>query len=288
MTPKSRERYSGAQLDRSALLPRSFRNDCKEVHKYVDRVVDEALKRHNEKDSGSDGDRYVFLTELLKATQSPHELRSQLLNILLAGRDTTAGLLGWTFYYLALNPEIYARLRQSILSHFGTTTSSITFETLKSCTYLQNTLRETLRLEPVVPENSRRATRNTTLPVGGGPHGTSPIYIRRGEEVTYNVFIMQRRKDIWGEDADQFLPERWEERRKVGWEFLPFNGGPRICLGQQFALTEAGYVVVRMVQRFEGVEGLGIGGGQTMRRFTATTSPVEVKVRISEGGKGVE
>lgn len=61
---------------------------------------------------------------------------------------------------------------------------------------------------------------------------------------------MHHRKDIWGEDAEEFKPERWQNKI-VGWEYLPFNGGPRICLGQQFALTEAGYVIVRMMQKFD-------------------------------------
>ncbi len=64
---------------------------------------------------------------------------------------------------------------------------------------------------------------------------------------------MHRRKDLYGEDADEYRPERWENLRP-GWEYLPFNGGPRICLGQQYALTEAGYVTVRLVQEFSKME----------------------------------
>jgi cytochrome P450 len=72
---------------------------------------------------------------------------------------------------------------------------------------------------------------------------------------------MHRRKDFYGEDAEEFRPERWlddpatgRKGLRTGWEFLPFNGGARICLGQQFALTEAGYTVVRMVQAFSKIE----------------------------------
>jgi cytochrome P450 len=65
---------------------------------------------------------------------------------------------------------------------------------------------------------------------------------------------MHRRKDLWGEDADMFRPERWESRRP-GWEYLPFNGGPRICIGQQFALTELAYVIIRMLQRIDSIDG---------------------------------
>lgn len=66
---------------------------------------------------------------------------------------------------------------------------------------------------------------------------------------------MHRRRDLWGEDADAFRPERWAQRRP-GWEYLPFNGGPRICIGQQLALTEAGYTLVRLLQCFRGIESL--------------------------------
>lgn len=66
---------------------------------------------------------------------------------------------------------------------------------------------------------------------------------------------MHRRKDLYGSDADEFRPERWEDGdgklgKTIGYGYLPFNGGPRVCLGQELALLEAGYVVVRLVQRF--------------------------------------
>lgn len=103
--------------------------------------------------------------------------------------------------------------------------------------------------------------RNTTIPLGGGPDGLSPIFIPKGSIVAYNAFCMQRRKDIYGPDADEFKPERWDpaitksyNANKVGWAYLPFNGGPRICVGQQFALTEASYTIVRLCQEFVGVE----------------------------------
>ncbi|CBX99719.1 hypothetical protein LEMA_P073080.1 [Plenodomus lingam JN3] len=62
-----------------------------------------------------------------------------------------------------------------------------------------------------------------------------------------------RRKDLYGPDADKYDPERWATLRP-SWEYLPFNGGPRICLGQQYALTEASYVTVRMLQEFKAME----------------------------------
>lgn len=90
-----------------------------------------------------------------------------------------------------------------------------------------------LRLQPPVPVNFRVATKDTSLPVGGGPDGRSPVYVKKGMMVSYNVFAMHRRADLWGRDAKIFRPERWEENAKHGWEYLPFNGGPRICLGRK-------------------------------------------------------
>jgi cytochrome P450 len=110
-----------------------------------------------------------------------------------------------------------------------------------------------LRLYPVVPTNSRFAIRNTTIPCGGGPDGRSQIFVAKGQIVSYSLYDMHRRKDIYGSDAEEFKPERWETLR-AGWGYLPFNGGPRICIGQQFALTEVSYMIVRMIQAFDNIE----------------------------------
>jgi len=61
-----------------------------------------------------------------------------------------------------------------------------------------------------VPANTREAIRDTVLPHGGGPNGMDPLFVKRGTQVLYSVFSMHRRKDLYGEDADEFRPERWE------------------------------------------------------------------------------
>jgi cytochrome P450 len=74
--------------------------------------------------------------------------------------------------------------------------------------------------------------------------------------------------------ADDFVPERWEKRRPgTNWQYVPFNGGPRICIGQQFALTEAGYVLVRMLQRYDIIEGLDVDVKRDWHNFTVVCSP---------------
>ena len=91
---------------------------------------------------------------------------------------------------------------------------------------------------------------------------------------------MHHRRDLWGEDADAFRPDRWAGRRP-GWEYLPFNGGPRICIGQQFALTEASYVTVRLLQRFDRIDAEPLAKGPVRHGLTLTNCPADgVKVRL--------
>jgi cytochrome P450 len=112
-----------------------------------------------------------------------------------------------------------------------------------------------LRLYPPVPLNNRTAIRTTILPTGGGPDGNTPILIRRGEVVVYSMYINARRKSIWGLDANEFRPDRWNKRdvKSIGWAYFPFSGGPRICLGQDFALMEVCCTIVRLLQAFPSI-----------------------------------
>ncbi|PBP19535.1 cytochrome P450 52A1 [Diplocarpon rosae] len=239
----------------ATLLPdKGFQDSKSFVHEYIGDYIRRAVslrkaelvKRAEEDTSG----RYVFLEELAKTSISEKKIQDELLNILLAGRDTTASLLSYVFYMLARRKDVLEKLRREI-DELGNVAP--TFEHLKSMKYLQYTLNEVLRLHPVVPSNTRICVKDTILPVGGGPDQKSPIFVKKGTSVAYQVYVMHRRRDLYGEDAEEFKPERWETLR-LGWHYLPFNGGPRICIGQQFALTEAAYTTVRLLQAFMGVE----------------------------------
>ncbi|TID18758.1 cytochrome P450 [Venturia nashicola] len=270
---------------------KAFREAKAQVHKFADYYVRIGLAQNppaiSEKTPETgDKQRYVFLNALAASTRDPEEIRSQLLSILLAGRDTTASLLGWTFQLLCQHPDIYAKLRPIILSSFGTydQPKNLSFSELKSCTYLQHIINETLRLFPVVPVNVRHCFKDTTLPRGGGPAGEDPIYVRAGEQVVYSMHVIHRSEHLWGPDANDFRPERWEGKR-TGWEYLPFNGGPRICIGQQFALTEASYVIVRLVQSVEELKGVGIPAfGMEKHNLSLTNCPangVNVQLKMA-------
>ncbi|KAK9468630.1 cytochrome P450 [Lipomyces arxii] len=247
----------------------------KVVHEFVDGYVDRALESDEKKVHEG---RYVFLDALVEDTRDRKMLRDQLLNILLAGRDTTANLLSWAVHLLANDARVYDKLRESVLGAFGEdSVDAITFESLKGLKYLRFVLNEVLRLYPSVPQNFRFAIRDTVLPRGGGKDKTEPVVVSRGMAVFYNVFAMHRRKDLYGDNANEFVPERWEGR-SAGWEYLPFNGGPRICLGQQYALTEAGYVLARLVQTFKSVQSHDTGRQVKVRALLTMMKPDGVHV----------
>lgn len=266
---------------------RGVKDDIKYTHTFVDRYVRLGLehRQRNEQDAEVKAleekgeERYVFLHELVKAIDNPIRLRSELLNILLAGRDTTASLLSNVFFTLSHRPDIWTKLRAEIafLGH-----SPPTYAQLKELKYLRWVLNEckpippflfsnslantaALRLYPVVPSNTRQALVDTVLPLGGGPQGTSPLLIPAGTLLSWSVYAMHRRPSLFGPDAETFRPERWD-RLKTGWEYLPFNGGPRICIGQQFALTEASYTTVRLMQEFAGIENRSVGKDNSAAR----------------------
>jgi cytochrome P450 len=167
---------------------RKFKEQCKVVHNFVDTYVQRHLRDGGEDQKSGTG-KYVVLDAIVAEVKDPQELRSQLLSILLAGSDTISGTLGFLFASLAQYPHIFKKLRNIIIDDFGSfdQPKTITLSGLKNCSYLQWCLHEVLRVYPAVPVNFREAVRDTTLPVGGGSDGTSPVFIPKGHLVAWEV-----------------------------------------------------------------------------------------------------
>ena len=88
----------------------------------------------------------------------------------------------------------------------------------------------------------------------GYTHFLQRLALPKGTPIAFSPLIMQRRSDLVGSDALEFKPERWENWSPKPWHYVPFNAGPRICIGQQFAINEMGYCLVRLFQVFEEVK----------------------------------
>ncbi|THV01189.1 cytochrome P450 [Dendrothele bispora CBS 962.96] len=234
----------------------------KDVEEFVNPILDEAVKslRRKEKgdmESGSGsmkevGEEETFLEHLVKVTKDKKVVMDELLNILLAARDTTASLLTFSVYVLTQRPDIVARLKSEISEKVGFARRP-TYEDTREMKYLRAFLNETLRLYPSVPVDGRFSKHATTLPNKNG----KPWYIPAETRCGYSIFLMHRREDLWGPDALEFDPDRFLDERLHKYLipnpfiFLPFNAGPRICLGQQFAYNEASYFLIKLLQKFD-------------------------------------
>ncbi|KAH6606164.1 hypothetical protein Trco_005317 [Trichoderma cornu-damae] len=219
------------------------------VFRYIDDFISASLDTTRE--SEAQGAGCNVLQGLAAATADRKQLRDQILHILVASRDTTACLLSNLFFVLARKPQIYDKLRREVVSIAGAVPA--TSSQLNSMEYLKWCVQESLRLHPVIPTNGREASKDTTLPYGGGRDGNSPLLVKKGSLVMYNIYAMHRDARVFGPDPEEFVPERWNGLRP-GWGYLPFNGGPRICIGQRFALLETHYLVSRMVQTFDAMK----------------------------------
>lgn len=227
------------------LIPqRSFREGLKVINNFINPFIERVLRLDqaelDEKSKATEG--YTFLHALASYTRDRKVIRDQLIAVLLAGRDTTAGTLSFTFLELSRHPLVVAKLRQEIRDRIGFS-GTPTYEDLKNMPYLQYTINETLRLYPAVPFNVRSALRDTTLPHGAGKDGMQPMGVRKGTPIGYSTLYMQRNKTIYPPpspnfpDVLTFSPDRWATNwSPKPWTFVPFNGGPRICVGRKFPM----------------------------------------------------
>ncbi|KAM0242594.1 hypothetical protein ACHAPO_001016 [Fusarium lateritium] len=265
------------------IIPKyKFWRGLKTVNHFINFYIERALRLSPEElnSKAKDDHSYTFLHALAGFTRDRKVLRDQIIAVLLAGRDTTAATLSWTLYELGRHPNAVKRLRSEILSALGTERTP-TYEDLKSMSYLKAVLNETLRLYPAVPFNVRLALKDTTLPRGGGPDGSEPLPVLKDSPVAYSTLVMQRRSDLYPPISDTFAdpqifsPERWAHWHPKPHDYIPFNAGPRICIGQQFALTEMSYVLCRLFQKFERVESRmkDIDGGEPLLKADIVLSP---------------
>ena len=177
--------------------------------------------------------RFIFLEELVKSTKDPIKLENEIIGVFAAARGTTASFLAWTIYFLARNPQVFDKLRAAVVSQFGLRSEGITLKGLEASEYLGMVTKESLRMAAVTPTISRTSLVDTTLPRGGGKDGMDPVFVAKGTEIQIILFLMFRRADIWGSDAEEFRPDRWQGR-PFGLEFSPFSAGRRRCMGRKF------------------------------------------------------
>ncbi|KAL4944608.1 hypothetical protein BDV06DRAFT_232860 [Aspergillus oleicola] len=245
------------------LFKRDFYQACLHVKMFVERIIrDELAARNHQMQTGMDTQESKregrsILQLILDRTEDVTSVRDEVVLLLVAATDSVASLLSSTFFFLARYESVFAKLRKEVADTIGT--EKPTFEMLRKIPYLSHVFHEAMRLIPPVPHNARTANRDTWLPSGGGKDGKSAVLVRKGESVVFSSWGSHRSTKVFGSDAHEFRPERWQGSFKSGLGpgslgFIPFSMGPRVCPGQQYALLQASYITIRIVQMFSRIE----------------------------------
>ncbi|XP_074573189.1 cytochrome P450 86B1-like [Curcuma longa] len=179
-------------------------------------------------------------------------LRDVCVNFILAGRDTSSVALAWFFWLLNQHPTVEQRIldeAKEILEGREFHEEEVVFrpEEVKRMEYLQAALSESLRLYPSVPIDHKEVAEDEVFPDG--------TVLKKGTKVVYAIFSMGRMESIWGDDCLEFKPERWlrPDGRFTGesaYKFTAFNGGPRLCLGKDFAYYQMKFVAAAVLLRY--------------------------------------
>ncbi|VDB87090.1 unnamed protein product [Peniophora sp. CBMAI 1063] len=187
------------------------------------------------------------------------EMLGQIPTFIVAGHETTSTSVTWITYALSAHPEIQEKLRNEILaSDFG---DRPTMGQLSELSYLDAVAHETLRMYPPVPMLTRAAVENDVIPTAEtwtdarGVEQTG-VRVAAGDTVTISIMAMHRSKEIWGDDADVFRPERWLGGAPAGaaaltgvWaNSLTFSAGPRSCIGYLFSVVETKALVYTLIR----------------------------------------
>ncbi|WP_349654936.1 cytochrome P450 [Neobacillus sp. 114] len=169
-------------------------------------------------------------------------IRYQIITFLIAGHETTSGLLSFTLYLLLKHPEILKKARAEVDSVL--TGAVPTFKQVLELKYIRMILNESLRLYPTAPQFTLYAKEDLVL---GGKYK-----INKKQTVAILLPQLHRDKEAWGEDAEEFRPERFEDPKKIPHDaYKPFGNGQRACIGMQFALHEATLLIGMILQNFD-------------------------------------
>ncbi|KAH7907833.1 cytochrome P450 [Hygrophoropsis aurantiaca] len=191
---------------------------------------------------------------------SDEEVLAQVPTFLVTGHETTSAAMTWALFALTQHPEVQAKLRQELITVESETPS---MDELLALPYLDGVVREALRVHPPVPCTIRVAMKDDILPLDtpitdNNGKVLTEIKVRKGDYIAVPILAINRSEAIWGPDAKEFKPERWESPPEnasnipgVWGHLLTFIGGPRACVAYRFALIEMKALLFTLVRNFE-------------------------------------
>lgn len=205
----------------------------------IDRIIQE--RRQSREDSGDLLSLLINAQDEDGSRMTNQQLRDEALTLFLAGHETTASALSWTWMLLAQNPRVEQKLHAELDSVLHGRTP--TLDDLPNLPYTNHVITESMRLYPPAWAMARLAIED---------HALGDYLLAKGTGVTAITWVVHR-DPRWYDDPEQFLPERWESdllKRIPRFAYFPFGYGPRQCIGNAFALMEAQLVLATIAQRF--------------------------------------
>ncbi|MCY9061558.1 bifunctional P-450/NADPH--P450 reductase [Bacillus inaquosorum] len=220
---------------------RQFHHDIQTMFSLVDSII-------AERRSNGDQDEKDLLARMLNVEDpetgeklDDENIRFQIITFLIAGHETTSGLLSFAIYYLLKHPDKLKKAYEEVDRVL--TDAAPTYKQVLELTYIRMILNESLRLWPTAPAFSLYPKEDTVI---GGKY---PITTK--DRISVLIPQLHRDRDAWGADAEEFRPERFEHQDQVPHHaYKPFGNGQRACIGMQFALHEATLVLGMVLKYF--------------------------------------
>jgi cytochrome P450 len=229
-------------------LPTPQRRRLRAARRVLRAVVDEIIcQRRAEAQRGEQRDDLLALLLAARDEESgqgmsDQQARDEVLTLLLAGHETTANALSWLLYLLAQRPEVVKALKDEYRATLGGRAPALA--DLPRLPQTRMVVEEAMRLYPPAWAVGRNALGEDEI---GG------YRIHQGAYVILAQYVTQRHPAFW-DDPDRFDPERFSDERSVGrhrYAYFPFGGGPRLCIGNQFAMMEAQLILATILARHE-------------------------------------
>jgi len=246
----------------------------KDLQKLDDFLYDLILQRR--KDGGSNDD---LLGRLVADPRLDDEIiRDQLLTMLIAGHDTSTAMLSWALYLMGKHPQVMMEAEREVLEVWkndeSSTSSAWGEQTLHRMIYLDQVIKETLRLYPPIHVGNRFAKEEVNL---------NGYTVPENSRLMVSIFLTHRDKTVW-DAPESFCPHRFDRsqqsgstERKPSLAYIPFGGGPRNCIGATFAQIEGKVVLSLILQQFE----VKLSPDQEIRPYMGATLEPRPGVRMN-------
>ncbi|MFC6582677.1 cytochrome P450 [Sulfitobacter aestuariivivens] len=234
----------------SALLKKQLAQKEKDVA-YMNKLVDDIIAERRKGGERVENDLLNYMLDGVDKetgeTLSDENIRYQINTFLIAGHETTSGLMSFTMYFLMNNPDVLAKAYEEVDRVLGRDISvQPTLKQVNQLTYINQILLESLRLWPTAPAFSVYPYEDEVI---GGKYK-----LKKNTFTTVLILMLHRDKSVWGENAEEFNPDNFAPEAVASRPpnaYKPFGNGQRACIGRQFAMQEAVLVVGMILQRFE-------------------------------------